>query len=695
MWIVLLAAALVFSLSLANGFVWDDDNLILSNDVYRRFDIGAMFMGMANNLEYLPVRDLSLALDAQIWGMKPFGFHLTNLLLYLAGLWALFSMVRELFLLFGQEGRPAAFWTTLVFALHPLHAEVVNFVSARNTLLAGLFLFLSAAFMFRGLREKRNLFIAPALILYLAAVFSKAIAVFFPVFLLVVIILLPRDRRAFRLQTMALLGCIAITAVAVRIHTMNAADTGIMDDEILRFGTGSRLLTLERAVLIPFFYIRMFLFPYPLSVEYTPSFVDGASPVLTGAALFVLCAILAVAWLIRQRRPLVTLGIAWSLASLIPVLNLFPTHPVVADRYAYFAVAGFGLLCAAVMTSSAGSRTAALYSALAVLFIWMGIDVSRTLDWRSDITLWSSAIAADQKTSRINIAQALWTEGRYDEALNYLREERQRKGTHFASLYEGMLLMQEGHLDEAILAFRRSLREGGDSSRKVWMNLAIAYEKKGDAARALENYLKVLQTKSIDPNGWFEQASQAGLTRIRSQFAQRVEMLRERAKSLPADFEAQSSAAIMLQSLGLYEEAEKYYHAAVALNSSSWGLWYNLALTHMQRGQYADAARSFEKALVLKPGDTGILNNLGSCAMHLKDYHRAEQAYRQALELDPGFLNGAFNLGRLYFIIGDPVRSRELFGRARVLAASDSAIQSRIDLYLNSLGDAQGFSSGP
>lgn len=695
LWIIILAAAAVFSLSLVNDFVWDDHDLVVANEAYRQFAVSSIFSGKANSLEYLPVRDLSLALDAQIWGMKPFGFHLTNLLLYLAGCAAIFAMVRELGLLFGQDARLVAFWTTLVFAIHPLHAEVVNFVTARNTLLAGLFVFLSAATGMRGLRENKPLLIGTALAIYLAAVFSKAIAVFFPAFFLAVIILLPRDRDAFRLRTAALLGFSVIAALAVWVHMANAVETSIMNDEILRFGAGSRWMVLATAVQIPFFYLRMFLVPYPLSVEYAPSFIEGVFLIRTGAAVLLLGAILAGVWRLRKRAPMTALGIIWSLTSLIPVLNLFPTHPVVADRYAYFAVAGFGLLCASLLTSSAGKGTVVLSSAIAVLVIWAGISASRTRDWRSDIALWSSAIAADPKTPRINIAQALWQEGRYGEALAHLREERERTGTHYASLYEGMLLMREGSLDGAILALRRSAAEGGDAFREVQVNLAQAYEKKGDVLKALEHYLKALHAKSIDPNGRYEQEALRGLVRIRAGYAPRLESLRDRAGRQPGDFEAQSALALMLHTLGLYEEAERYYLAAASLDASRWGLWYNLGLTHMQRRQYGDAIRSFEKALALNPGETAALNNLGSSAMQIKDYLRAEQAYQGALEQDPRFLYAAFNLGRLYFVTGDATRSRELFRRARAQASGDEALQGRINLYLVKLGDAMKIGSGP
>jgi hypothetical protein len=74
-------AAVLFGNSLGHEFVWDDHIYLLNKPVYQSFNLRRMFFSLANDLEYLPVRDLSYAIDYAIWGRNPFGFHLTNLLL--------------------------------------------------------------------------------------------------------------------------------------------------------------------------------------------------------------------------------------------------------------------------------------------------------------------------------------------------------------------------------------------------------------------------------------------------------------------------------------------------------------------------------------------------------------------------------------------------------------------------------------
>lgn len=71
--------------ALSAGFVWDDRTLIIENVVIKHWDnlstlFGQSFLG----LYYRPVTMLSFALEYVVWGLKPWGFHLTNVLLHTA-----------------------------------------------------------------------------------------------------------------------------------------------------------------------------------------------------------------------------------------------------------------------------------------------------------------------------------------------------------------------------------------------------------------------------------------------------------------------------------------------------------------------------------------------------------------------------------------------------------------------------------
>jgi hypothetical protein len=150
MWISpLIAIAVIYARVRFNEFVWDDPMLSLL-PVYRDCDLGRILTSAVNGFEYLPVRDLSLCVDHALFGSEPAGFHLMNVLIFMASALLVQRVLRSLFALAVDErirGRSAELsWIcTLLFCVHPLQVEPVSFVSCRNTLLALLFVMASLA----------------------------------------------------------------------------------------------------------------------------------------------------------------------------------------------------------------------------------------------------------------------------------------------------------------------------------------------------------------------------------------------------------------------------------------------------------------------------------------------------------------------------------------------------------------------
>ncbi len=682
--LILLVTSAVYANSLANDFV-ADDWAQLPLWLSQNFNLLSVFLAKANSVEYLPVRDLSLVLDALLWGSRPFGYHLTSLILYLAALAAFYYMVRNLAALAVDAGADfMAFWATLVFALHPLHVEAVSFVSARNNILAGLFLFLSFNVLMAGVRRGTKILLFFSALSFAAALFSKASAVFYPLFLGVVFFFIPPGLMSARKKVILFLVFLILGAGGAWVHLANASASKVLNENYLRFGSGSAGLIAAKVVQIPFFYLWKLLLPYPLSFDYPFPLLSGSyvmRSVLAGVALAGLFVLL---WIWRKRYILAVLGFAWYFLSLGPVLNIFPTTPVLADRYAYFAVGGFGLVFSLVLRRCMNRGRRFLYAAVAVLAIWSGIDISRNGDWRTDLTLWESAASVDPVSGK-GLAVVLWEQKRYEEALTEFRRLHDLSGDFHYSQYMGKYLVLSSRYEEAIAFYQKALAEGGDALKETHLDLAEAYEKLGRDAQALEHYLKATDATSVDFLGQREEKAREGIVRIRNRFLPKVEELRLQAEREPANFRAQWELAFFLQSLGMFDEAERVYGRVLQLHSSSWEGWYNLGLISMKRGRWKEAVAGLDRSLALNPRNKDALNNIGICYMGMKKYEVAANYYRRALEQDPDFFFAAFNLGRAYFIIGDGKQARYYFSVARRIAGDNRQLQARMEPYLSQL----------
>ncbi|HEY7870609.1 MAG TPA: hypothetical protein VIF59_15370, partial [Methylomirabilota bacterium] len=129
---------------------WDDPINFLENPYYRglgwrhiRWMLTASVMG-----HWIPVTWLTLGADFAVWGMNPFGYHLTNLLLHVAAAVVVYFVSRRLLGLAVPDSAPGAqrlgaATAALFFALHPLRVESVAWITERRDLTSGLFFFLT------------------------------------------------------------------------------------------------------------------------------------------------------------------------------------------------------------------------------------------------------------------------------------------------------------------------------------------------------------------------------------------------------------------------------------------------------------------------------------------------------------------------------------------------------------------------
>jgi hypothetical protein len=179
----------VYLPSLRNGFVWDDvETIEQSYYIYNASSMGDMFIPPVKEskdaLYYRPLIYASMVLDKALWGITPFGFHLSNIVLNALSTVCAYWFSLLLFGVFGYERKyGAAFIAGLLFALYPMHVESVSWVSGRSDVLCALFFFLALIFHILSLRKTGLIVLTTAF--FTLSLSSKEVAVVFPVTALV------------------------------------------------------------------------------------------------------------------------------------------------------------------------------------------------------------------------------------------------------------------------------------------------------------------------------------------------------------------------------------------------------------------------------------------------------------------------------------------------------------------------------
>lgn len=499
----------VFSPTLWNDFVhWDDQVNFIKNRDFRglgptqlRWMFSTILMG-----HWIPVTWLTLGLDYTLWGMKPFGYHLTSValhavdvaLVYLVALRLLRSARR-----WPEHARHAgAAATALFFGLHPLRAESVAWITERRDVLSMAFFLLSILLYVRAHDERalRRRLIVFSLVAFALGLASKSMLMTLPA-ILVILDIYPLRRIRFEAGSWPTNRAVILEKVPYAVLGLIGAALGYYGQQANHYFTSldrypwpARIAIVGAGTL---FYVWKTALPIGLSPMYELPVHVGLLDIRFGGAWLALLAITAVAVLLRRRCPVVLAGWAAYLVMLSPVSGIAHAgYQMASDRYAYLPSlglslmvgAGFGALLAyrgiarPAFVYSAVSAVVALIAALGVLS-WHQVQV-----WRDTGILWTYAVEAEPTCAVCHANLGVWlnNNNNHEAAIHHLETaltlRPDRTGPH---IYLGMALVNAHRPQAGIEHFEKRLAEKPkDVDTLVVLGVALMRQERYEEARA-------------------------------------------------------------------------------------------------------------------------------------------------------------------------------------------------------------------
>jgi tetratricopeptide (TPR) repeat protein len=497
--LLFIAAVAVYATSLGNGFVGDDLIYFIGNKALATFDVRTIIMSGALEVDYCPLRDISLALDYLIWGETPFGFHLTNLILYgfsVIAVRRLFSAIQ------GVLARPAAeaglpensagtFMAALLFAVHPVHGEVIYAVNNRGIILAGLCFFLSCLCFINYMRkdERNAAWYAGSLALFIAALLSKEYSIILPLVLVLCVVSSCNPRRIRHL--LATVPFFLISACFYFMFKSIAVSARFIapSSESLVSGISTKLLV---ALEITAYYLFRIVNAEGIGTVIEQSTRKPAL-ILIAVSVLMLAITAATAIMLRKKYPQLWFGLFLYLICLIPFLNLFKTYPIVADRFAY--LPSFGLLFCATAISYRRRPSLVFGVVLIVAMSFTYMSVKQTVHWRDNISFWEYIAERDPSLSNYsNLGRAYLSANNAEMAQRAFRKALQSApGTADDAALRGDILLMLGDNDGAIQVYKQVLdyfSSKPDSGRvitwQLYSNLSKASKNKGNYPEAID-----------------------------------------------------------------------------------------------------------------------------------------------------------------------------------------------------------------
>jgi Tfp pilus assembly protein PilF len=520
--VCLLLAAITFAVfgqTARFGFInLDDDKYVYENPAVQGGLSARSLAWIVTHADcgfYHPLTMLSLMADYQLYGLQPAGYHVTNLLLHTGSVVLLFLAMWRMT---GALWRSA--FVAAVFAIHPLRAESVAWISERKDVLSGFFFMLTLwAYAHYARQPSRGRYWA-VVVAFALGLLGKNMLVTLP-FVLLLLDWWPLRRwslngagdgkglgplwglvkEKFPLLLLSLASCVVALLVSQGLS-----------QEVLFFKRVPFPERLGNAVVSYAIYLRQMVFPVGLAMPY-PYPPAGWPFWVIGLALALLAAISAAVLASWRARPYLLAGWLWYLGMLVPVIGLVQNFTVHAhaDRYTY--LPGIGLVLAGTWAVGEWSlgwwhRRAVLGGLMAaVVGGLMACGWQQTTYWKNGETLWTRALACTSNNNELAcgcLGDYLLKHGRIPEALTQFQNAAQINPKNFVfELKVASALQLQRRGAGAIAHYRRALHLQPDClealNNLAWILAADAHAdlRNGTEAVSLARHACALTQNSV------------------------------------------------------------------------------------------------------------------------------------------------------------------------------------------------------
>lgn len=470
-------AAILYANALQNPFHYDDLHSIEHNRNLRSlgnipsfFIDPGTFSSERRGTMFRPLLLSSYAVNYALHGNWVPGFRMVNLLIHVLCAILLFALVQA-----GAEQRRVAWGVGLVFLLHPMHGEPVNYISSRSDLLVSFFYLLALLAFARPWS---------GWLAYAAALLTKSVAITMPVAVAIWAWssgISERLHRRYFVGLLLLSGLYLTTIVANRFLSSSLAKAPRSFDE--------NLWTQVKALV---YYIWLYCMPRTLSVEHPFSVAQSWSdpPVLLSGLVLVSLAGLALV----GRRRIESLAFAFFVLVMLPT-TFMPLNILVSERRSYLASAGLigiGVWAWGRLANRRRDWGWVIGSCVCIFMVLIGW--ARNPVWASDISLWQDAVVKGPGMfrARANLGLAYAKEHRHQEAIAELEQALMIKDDYADAWVElGNIYHKLGQFDKAEQDYRRAL-DLNPSLEGVYYNLGNLALGRGEVAAAIRYYRETL-----------------------------------------------------------------------------------------------------------------------------------------------------------------------------------------------------------
>jgi protein O-mannosyl-transferase len=609
-----LITCVLYSSALSFEFVWDDLPQIVNSPIVRSwsnlsraFGTDLWYHTARHQVYYRPLFVAWSMLNYSLFGLRPWGWHLSSILLHVAATASVFWLARKLRL---------EYWTAalaaLIFAIHPIHIEPVVWVSAASDTMVAMFVALAFIAFLNGREPTRNtrlIWRILSLLLLACALLTKEMAVTFFVLVMIYVWLNPARRETAASKSLGAMIeaapylVLTIAYALLRKHALLHA-TGQFDPN---HGMKNVIETLP---LVLAFYLNKLFVPVGLTgLYYTPYVTSGViSHVVVPSLVLAAIAVGLWYWNRREHDSTVALMGLWMLVGLAPALYLrnFGNGDFVRDRYIYLPSIGFAILlalgCRRLPSIDRWSAQAVQGTAvLAWCVVCMCASLSQQVYWASDLLVWArgQALYPENPYAAVGLASEYSKRGANERAIELAQAAVQaHPDLSYAPLALAEDYIRAGRFDEGRYWLQRVSPEYVKSEIGM-ASFAGLYGRMGDFGQALALCSEILEK---EPDLYSALYNCGNIHLMDGQYAEAERLLSRAVKLAPEDAGPKHFLGRSLFEEGRNDEALPYLRQAAALDPKVWDYHYWLGMAIERSGNKSAARMEYREALQLNQG---------------------------------------------------------------------------------------------
>ncbi len=675
--ILVVLSCLVYANTLQNGYVLDDSMVLSKNTIVTQGFKGIpelfrtpRLKGFAylKNENYRPLSLVVFAAEYQVFGDKPGASHFFNVLFFAGCVVLLFLFLDKLF---DRNRTGVAFIASALFAVHPIHTEVVANIKSLDEILCFFFAFGAMnAFLAYQKSSKVWQLLAGILMIFLSFLSKETVITFLFIIPLVFFFYQKNEdnRKSMIQATLMTVGAGVAAGIYLVIRGKILSDYGastaaveFIDNALAK--APNMAMRIATAILGLGMYIKLLFVPYPLNCDYCYNSIPyvgfGNIWVILSLAVYLFLGIMGLYRFIKDKKDPWAFGALYFLATMSLFTNVFFLMGAqLGERFTFFASAGFCWLIAlaiekwvvrAEITYPALLKNVKLMAVMVpVCLIFSGLTMARNADWKTNYSLYKTDADKAPNDCRLNyyIGNDL-IENEYPLEKDTAKQRQMLK--------ESIM-----YLDRA-LAIYPDYTDAHTESGNAWFRVPNydSAERHFKRAIALSDYSSIA-------------ANNLGTVYMRTGRLREAVPYYLMAIKIKADFtQALYNLGCCYLNLKSYDSALAYFNAALTYDPNTPDVHQQIGLVYYFTNRFAQAEPEFIKALQINPNDFNAANNLGATYLYEKKYQQALDILNKLVAANPNFVNGYSNIGHCYYQMGQYEQAIQALSKAISLDPKD------------------------